>query len=321
MDDTLTKTLSARVALIGECMLELRHQSHSRQRVLQTNLSYGGDTLNTAVYLARLGVEVDYVTALGDDPMSAWMLQQWSQEGVGCTLVKLFAGRVPGLYMVQTDDQGERSFLYWRDRSPARELFDDNESSKSLLLSLSHYPWIYLSGITLALYSDKSLSRLFEFISHYRSTGGRIIFDGNYRPSLWTNTQSAKSTYETLYRMTDIALPTLSDETLLFEDTTPTSTVERLRSYGIAEIVLKMGDSGAYVANDSTEQIVKTIEVDVVDTTAAGDSFNAAYLAARLAGHNNIDAARAGHQLATHVIQHAGAIIDREQMPVNKSLH
>ena len=64
------------VASIGECMIELKQAGgglYSR--------GYGGDTLNTAVYLARLGVEVDYITALGDDPLSDEMIAGWAGGG------------------------------------------------------------------------------------------------------------------------------------------------------------------------------------------------------------------------------------------------
>ena len=108
-----------RVACIGECMIELSELGDGR-----LSRTHGGDTLNTAVYLARLGVEVDYVTALGDDHFSDEMLAGWRREGVGTALVPRLPGRLPGLYLIRRDASGERSFFYWRDRAPARELFD-----------------------------------------------------------------------------------------------------------------------------------------------------------------------------------------------------
>ncbi len=108
-----------RVASIGECMIELRERPDGR-----LDRSFGGDTLNTAVYLARLGVAVDYVTALGDDPWSDEMVAAWAREGVGTGLARRVPGRLPGLYIIQTDPSGERSFLYWRDSAAARMLFD-----------------------------------------------------------------------------------------------------------------------------------------------------------------------------------------------------
>src|SRR5215813_8256790 len=103
-----------RAAALGECMVELRETADGR-----ITRSWGGDTLNTAVYLARLGVAVDYVTALGDDAWSQQMVNGWRAEGVGTDLVQIIAGRLPGLYVIQTDTKGERRFLYWRDSAPA----------------------------------------------------------------------------------------------------------------------------------------------------------------------------------------------------------
>ena len=132
-----------RFASIGECMLELSTLGDDNY-----SMAYGGDTLNTAVYLARLGVEVDYVTALGDDPLSERMVEAWQAEGVGTRLVLQVPGRLPGLYLIRRDARGERSFYYWRDQAPARELFAlpetpfDHRGVDRLrsTLFLRHYP-------------------------------------------------------------------------------------------------------------------------------------------------------------------------------------
>jgi 2-dehydro-3-deoxygluconokinase len=297
-------------------MLELSHRAGSSfANSLQTELSYGGDTLNTAVYLARLGIDVDYVTALGDDCMSQWMIEQWQREGVGCSLIPCRESRVPGMYMIRTDSQGERSFLYWRSNSPASELFDDAAEAATLFASLKSYDWIYLSGITLAIYSEEAIDSLLDFLEGYRASGGKVIYDGNCRPQLWSDIAFAKQTYERIYRLTDIALPTLGDESILFGEETPEQSLLRFRSYGIAEVTLKMGAEGAIVTADAGDKIVKATTVNVIDTTAAGDSFNAGYLAARFNGLDVEKAALTGHSLASTVIQYRGAVIPNEMMP------
>jgi len=83
-----------RIASIGECMIELRHLSEAR-----LDLAFGGDTFNTAAYLARLAgdtLAVDYVTALGDDPYSAAMRAAIAAEGVGTGLIAALPGRSRG---------------------------------------------------------------------------------------------------------------------------------------------------------------------------------------------------------------------------------
>ncbi len=309
--------MTGKIAIIGECMLELTHCNNDAQAdgPQAMTLSYGGDTLNTAVYLARLGVEVDYVTALGDDSKSSWMLNQWRAEGVGCDLVERYADSVPGLYMIETDEQGERTFLYWRDNAPAKRLFDDEARARKLFERLANYDWIYLSGITLALYSQSSLQRFIGLMTEYRSNGGKIIFDGNYRPRLWSDVSTAQKAFEAISRLSAIVLPTLDDELMLFGDDSLKRVVQRLQSWGVAEIGVKMGFEGCHVATDTTVELVKSRRVEVLDTTAAGDSFNAGYIAARMAGSSPQQAAEKGHDLASVVIQHRGAIIPVEKMP------
>ena len=142
-----------RVACIGECMIELSELGDG-----WLSRTHGGDTLNTAVYLARLGVDVDYVIALGDD-LSA---RRCWPGGVGKAwarrLVPRLPGRLPGLYLIRRDASGERSFFYWRDRAPARELFDLPETP-AISDALASFGLLYFSGITLSLYVDAGRER------------------------------------------------------------------------------------------------------------------------------------------------------------------
>jgi 2-dehydro-3-deoxygluconokinase len=298
-------------------MLELTRQGAGQAGgSLPMNLCYGGDTLNSAVYLARQGIAVDYVTALGDDPMSAWMVGQWREQGVLCDLVDYQPNAVPGMYLVETDGRGERSFYYWRDSAPARRLFDDPARADRLFAQLADHACVCLSGISLAIYSESSRQRLFAKLAEYRRKGGKVVFDSNYRPKLWPGVLATRQSYEAMYRLTDIALPTIEDEQQVFGDADQNSVIERLQSWGVGEIALKMGPQGCLVVCGEVRESVAALKVAVVDTTSAGDSFNAAYLAARLKGQSVVDAAKAGHRLASVVIQHRGAIIPVEHMPL-----
>src|ERR1700722_20830751 len=94
-----------KVASIGECMIELRQAQGDSQGGLYSR-GYGGDTLNTSVYLARLGVAVDYITALGDDPLSDEMVAGWAAEGVGTDRVLRLSRQLAGIYFIQTHEKG-----------------------------------------------------------------------------------------------------------------------------------------------------------------------------------------------------------------------
>ena len=301
------------IAAIGECMLELsRRPSAGAPDHNNTKLSYGGDTLNTAVYLSRLGLSVSYVTALGDDPLSSEMIESWQQENIDCSLVDRHEGAVPGLYFIDTDASGERSFLYWRDQAPAKRLLDDAENAQRIFNALKAFDYVYLSGITLAILTDASRDRLIAWLPEYREDGGKVIFDNNYRPRLWPSAEDARACYSDLYAMTDIALPTFDDECLVFGRSSEDACLQRLLDAGISEIVLKLGAQGCRVCTLSEDERINAYSVTVRDTTAAGDSFNAGFLAHRLSGATLSDAADVGCRLASIVVQHRGAIIDKE---------
>ena len=307
-----------KIAVIGECMIELRPDitdaGYSRSTI-DAQIGYGGDTLNVATYLARQEIDVEYVTVLGDDPLSDWMLKQWRANGVGCELVRREERGLPGMYWINVDDSGERSFHYWRLESPARRLINDDERRSWVFDKLRQFDSLYFSGITLSLYREAARMHLFRFLSTYRQDGGQVYFDNNYRRRQWPDITKARAAFEAMYRLTDIALPTANDERELFGDDSNDAVIERLRSWGIREIVLKRGASGSLVADDTSITHVPPLLVrEVVDTTAAGDSFNAGYLAARFGGAGPEDAAKNGSRLAALVVQHRGAIIPRDAM-------
>jgi len=295
---------------IGECMVELARGADGR-----FGLAYGGDTFNTAVYLARYGVPVAYGTALGDDPYSTGILDLARSEGVATDFIGIAPGRSPGLYLIETTPAGERTFHYWRDRSPARELFDGT-NALNLVNAMLGARLIIFSGITLSLYGSAALDRFATALAAARSGGATIVMDGNYRPRGWGgDTARARATFERFWRLADIALPTFDDEVMLWGDTTPEAARARLAALGPCEIVVKLGADGAFCWSKSTETaelIPIPKKIMAIDTSAAGDSFNAAYLAARLKDAGIAAAALAGHRLAGIVVQHRGAIAPKE---------
>jgi 2-dehydro-3-deoxygluconokinase len=298
-----------KVASIGECMIELSQVSDG-----VFARGFGGDTLNTAVYLSRLGIDTTYVTALGDDALSSTMVTNWNAEGIDTREVLRVPGALPGLYMIERNAKGERSFLYWRSQAPARRFFD--LADDATLDRLSRFDWLYLSGISLSLYSDSGLERLFTLLKTTRTRGGRIAFDGNFRPRGWPDRETAQRTFNRLLPLVDLALPTGEDEQALFGDTDAAATIARLASAGVKEIVVKRGPDGCLIAaNGEIVEVAPPVVVSPVDTTAAGDSFNAGYLAARIGNASIRDAALAGHRLASAVIMLPGAVIPRDQMP------
>lgn len=305
-----------RLAFIGECMIELRDDSAASGPGAMRR-TFGGDSLNSAVYATRClkgaDAAVDYVTILGDDPFSLEMLAAWRAEGVGTGLITQQPGALPGLYAIRTDSAGERSFHYWRSQAPARQLFSD-AGAVALQAALADFDLVYVSGITLAILSAAGRSNLFETLAQIRLRGGTIAFDSNSRPRLWPDESVARREITRGAAAATLILSSFDDEHLLFGDASPEASAERLHALGVAEVVIKNGAGDCLVSLDgdmgNKQRLVTPPEVSrPVDTTAAGDSFNAAYIAARIQGAEAGQAARQGADLASEVIQHQGAII------------
>ncbi|MDF7758291.1 sugar kinase [Kosakonia cowanii] len=308
--------MSRKIAVIGECMIELS------QKGAEVNRGFGGDTLNTSVYIARQvnpsALAVHYVTALGTDNFSQQMLDAWQQEAVDTSLTQRMENRLPGLYYIETDSSGERTFYYWRNEAAAK-FWLESEQSAAICEQLATFDYLYLSGISLAILSPGSRAKLLSLLKACRANGGKVIFDNNYRPRLWASKEETREVYQQMLACTDIAFLTLDDEDLLWGEQPVETVIERTQQAGVSEVVIKRGADSCLVAITGETVIevpaVKLPKEKVIDTTAAGDSFSAGYLAVRLTGGDAAKAAKRGHLTASTVIQYRGAIIPRDAMP------
>ncbi len=289
-----------RIAAIGEAMIEFSMHGDT------ASVGVAGDTLNTAIYLKRSApsLEVDYITRLGTDAFSNRIADFITDQGVGTKYIQRDPNGTPGLYAITTDESGERSFTYWRDSSAARLTFVTDSGPDFVVLA--RYDVIYLSGITMAILAPSVRTALMRFLQAFRRSGGKICYDSNYRPRLWADVETARATNDAMWALTDIALPSIDDEMAMTGDTADT----------IGKRFLGMGRSGALKRGALGPLCLKTgatynfpQAATVVDTTAAGDSFNGGYLGAVLTGASQANALRAGHDLAAQVIGHKGAIL------------
>jgi 2-dehydro-3-deoxygluconokinase len=299
------------IAFIGECMVEIRHALGDQ--------AFAGDTLNTAVYLSRLlptgEYLIHYITALGVDPLSVSMIRYFVEEGIQSDKIRRFSDKKPGSYRIAVDANGERSFQNWREQSAARYLLTGDAYDKELA-SLADIDYLYLSGISLAILPRHDRQKLIDGLVRAKEQGSKIWFDSNYRHKLWASTDEAQLWYRKILQITDIAFLTFDDECQLWGDSSPEDVFARCRFYGIPEVVLKRGEDSCLIETNDKKYAVKAIRIPsekVIDTTAAGDSFNAGYLASRLQGEMlPAECAVLGHCLASEVIQHRGAIISRK---------
>lgn len=295
-----------KIAVFGEGMVELSRDGATPDL---WRVGYGGDTLNTAIHLARLGFDVLYLTALGTDRFSDKLRSDWQAEGVITDHVLTDPERAPGLYAIDTDEQGERSFSYWRGESAVRRFFQ-LAGADAALGAAAEADLFYFSLISLAVLSKDDRGRLLDFCRSVRSRGRQVAVDSNYRPRLWSSVDEARNAAAAGAAIAGIGLPTLTDEQMLFGRATAAEVAARWHEAGCPEVAVKLGADGCLISTIDGESIaVPSVPVTAPkDTSGAGDAFNAAYLGARLRGASPDQAAREGHRLASWVIGLSGAI-------------
>jgi 2-dehydro-3-deoxygluconokinase len=290
-------------------MLELRTDSDNR-----LVKSFAGDTYNSAVYAKRYAPEADvyYLSAVGQDSFSTEMLDVWTNEGVDPKYTQVSDTKQIGIYSITTDDEGERSFSYWRDGSAATQLMQMLDVEK---LAQDKFDMVYFSGISLAIYSDENKQKLIDLVQLLKSKGAKVAFDPNYRPRMWNGNEHATKWLEKAYSCSDIVLPGLEDH----EDLLGQNTRDMVHNYisshfSVTEQVIKCGKEGVYTYDENNNQfhLPFTPAKKQIDSTAAGDSFAGTYLAARLKGESIQQAMQSAASVASIVVQHPGAIVDKK---------
>lgn len=292
-----------RLVSIGECMIELAPAGNGT-----FGMGFAGDTFNTAWYAKRLGgsdLDVQYLTAVGDDEPSKRMIEVMDEAGI-VPRAAVRANMSVGLYMISLKD-GERSFSYWRDASAAKTLADDLHEISGVTAG----DIVYFSGITLAILPEAGRKNLLSSLARVKEFGVQIVFDPNLRPRLWPNETEMRHSVMQAAALSDIVLPSFEDEASFFDDANTIVTAERYSDAGAKTIVVKNGAEPVLLSSQGTLEIISTRPAQVVvDTTAAGDSFNAAFIVACLAGMPLSEAVEHGCALARQVIGARGALVD-----------
>lgn len=297
------------IFLFGECMIELMNTSSNTMKQ-----SFAGDVFNTAVYLKRTfdDVDVHLVTAVGKDQFSLDMIEYFESENIGSDFVFKSEDKIPGLYSIQLDEHGERSFNYWRSDSAARQVMqhiDEEATSK-----LAKGDMFFFSGISLAVVEPSAREAFWALVDKLKAAGVQIVFDPNYRPRLWKGPEEAQAQFELALQKSDLSLPGVDDFEQLFGMKSGEEVYNYCKPFGLNELIIKNGEQGILVVVDGeTSEFEITPVKNVVDTTSAGDSFNGVYLGARTKGYSVNDSIALASKAAGFVIQHKGAIAPAEE--------
>ena len=296
------------IYFMGECMVELRAMSAAT-----LHQSFAGDVYNSAVYLKRCFPEVgtSVITALGQDTLSKKMRERFESEQLDTQFVFSHESKVPGMYYIETDEHGERSFIYWRSDSAAKKTVEF--LTPDCVSQLCQGDMFFFSGISLAIIDKTSRDQFWDVLKQLKDAGVKIVFDPNYRPRLWESVEDTKAQYHLAFSIADVTLPGVEDLTTLYNVHSVEAVIEYLKPYQINEIVVKNGPESVITQLDNTLQSHTIIPVTtVIDTTSAGDAFNGVYLGARLSGKPIADAVQLGAKAAGAVIQQPGAIAPKD---------
>lgn len=296
------------IFLFGECMIELMKSSSNT--MIQ---SFAGDVFNTAVYLKRTfpDMKVQLVTAVGKDQFSLDMMQYFQKENIETDFVFESDTKIPGLYSIQVDGQGERSFTYWRENSAARQVmqFIDN----AVVNQLAKGDVFFFSGISLAVIDPDARTDFWAMIEKLKAAGVSIVFDPNYRARMWDSQSQAKAQFEQAFSYADILLPGVDDFEQLYGLSSSEAVYNFCKPYQFKELVIKNGEAGIFCyADELAYHFPITPIKNVIDTTSAGDSFNGVYLGARTTGFTLSEAIELAAKAAGFVIQHRGAIVEQQ---------
>jgi 2-dehydro-3-deoxygluconokinase len=294
-----------RAICLGEAMIELRSAGPDL-----FSRAVAGDVYNTAVYMKRsfgAAAEIAFLTALGDDALSEAMRVHFIAQGLSDDLVYTVPGGLPGLYLIELDAEGDRNFHYWRSASAARRWLAElmARGGPAVLVGAD---LIYISGVSLAILSPEDRAAALNLLQTLKGQVGRIAFDPNIRPRLWPDLAVARTYLEALCPLADIILPSLADGEMIWGISDPERQLAQYCECGAAEVALTLGADGVRVRTDQDDIALAALPVTIKDTSGAGDSFNGAYLAARLQGADTRAAAKAGLTLAARVVALPGAL-------------
>lgn len=302
--------MTKNITIFGECMIELRKdcEGHIYQ-------DFAGDVYNAAIYLKRTAphIQVQMAMRVGTDTFSDQLLDVLSRENIDRTLITTDPERHLGLYWIETDITGERSFTYWRDKSATKRYFLD--LSEDTVERMCQSSMFLFSGISIAIIEQESRVLFWQLIKRLKAAGVQIVFDPNYRAQLWASKDDTRVQYELAFAHADIIMPSVEDLETLYPISSPDEMLAFLASYQSQLIVIKDGPNNVLIQTSQIKEAYPINKVtNVVDTTSAGDSFNGAFLGALLSNKSINDAINIAAKTAGIVIQYPGAIIPKHAL-------
>ena len=283
---------------IGECLAEFSFIGDGNY-----SLGYSGDVLNALAAAGRLGLSTGLITAIGDDPFLSGLVDILDEEHIDLSHAPILKGKPNGVYFVYVNESGGPSFHFLRKDSAARESFVCQPLSEIIDYVLSARALLF-SSIPLAVMKERE--KIFEMLAAVK--GKTIIaFDLNVRRALWPDFQDLISMFSLLAPLVDVLFVTNEDDEILFGPRDMRDAMDDYKQRGFQQVIIRRGGDStlAFADGESFQGPVPRV-ASIVDTTGAGDVFNAGYIAAMLRGHPAYECAALGNATAAASVDSRG---------------
>ncbi len=271
--------LTPEVIAVGEVLIDfVASEPVSYEEVKFFEKCFGGAPMNTVVGVSRLGVSSGVITAVGDDSFGNFLRKELEKNGVDVSHIVVKRGKRTTITFVANDPAtGERSFMFYRKpwigdtADTSLEVKDIDESY------ISSASILHVSGFSLS--QNPCRNSVFKAIDYAKKVGVRVSFDPTLRIDVWDSPSILRKTYDKALKSSDIASFSREEAEFIFQTEDPEEAAHRALKYGIKIVGIKLGDRGAMIFNKAGEKVkLPAFKVKPVDTTGAGDGWNAGLL-------------------------------------------
>ena len=296
--------MKTKICSIGEAMIEISNIKDSFY-----NQSFAGDTLNFCNYLDKKKLNAFFLSAIGKSEINQSLLEFVKSKKISTKHIKQINQFEVGLYLIKNKINGEKQFFYWRNESAAKQYFNSIDFL-NLYKELKNFDYIYFSGITLSIIHISKLNNFIKLLKLLKSKKIKIVFDFNIRPSRW-NKKNLNIFLDSVLKIVDICFLSGEDMNYWKNKNNIKSYEQIVRKYKIKHSIFRKNAKYTYLFLNKTRYVFKNKLIKkVVDTSGAGDGFNAAYLSNFIVNNDPVLALKAGSSLGSKIVMKKGAIVD-----------
>ncbi len=304
-----SKTKPPTVACLGEVLVDFIAEETGTLNAVSSFRKYpGGAPANVAVGIARLGITSGFIGKVGADTFGDFLISTLEQNGVDTKGITQTKEAPTALAFVSRSASGDRDFLFYRNPC-ADTLLTESELP---LDWLNQIQYLHIGGVSLT--RDPSRQTTLRATEAAKQKGAKITFDPNLRLDLWSNGLSeCRTVIHSILEYTDILLPSQEELTTLMATDNLNEAIHHAHKKGPSIICVKQGAHGSLISEKNREGETRQFtqlpfDVEVIDTTGAGDGYNAGLIVGLVQGLSIEKAVLRGTAVASLVITKMGAM-------------